>query len=135
MLTFDGNATIKEKVTYRKIQQHLETVYKRHFSYGTVIELCVARNKRRRSAARDRGFAKVTSRRTRKGFTPKYNPDTHWSAAFYKGMNQLQYIDGCNMLNENRDDATGFQLDTFSTCKQYTNPTVQGFEYTYRFCE
>lgn len=47
VLTFDVNASIKDKVTY---QQHLDHVYKRHFSYGSVVELCAARNRRRRSA-------------------------------------------------------------------------------------
>ena len=103
VLTFDGNANIKEEVTYRKIQEHLKEVYGRHFVYGTVVELCVARNKHRCSAKRYRGLANVTSRRVRKGFTLKYNPDTHWSAAFYKALGQIQYIDGRNiMLNINR---------------------------------
>lgn len=48
VLTFDGNANIKEKVTYRKIQEHLKEIYGRNFAYGTVVELCVARNKHRR---------------------------------------------------------------------------------------
>ena len=128
VLTFDGNANIKEKVTYRKIQEHLKEVYGRHFVYGTVVELCVARNKHHRSAKRYRGLANVTSRRARKGFTLKYNPDTHWSAAFYKALGQIQYIDGRNMLNINRDDATGFLLDTLTTCRQYSNPTLRGKE-------
>ena len=38
----------------------------------------------------------------------------------------MQYQDGRNILNVNRDDATGFQLDTLTTCKQYANPVVQG---------
>ena len=50
VLTFDGNVKLKEKVTYEKIRQYLQNVYKRKFSYGTVIQLCVPRNKRRRSA-------------------------------------------------------------------------------------
>ena len=128
VLTFDGNANLKDKVTYTKIQKHLEEVYGRHFAYGTVIELCVPRNKYRRSSKRYRGLAKVTSRRARKGFSIRYNPDMHWSASFYKGLQQIQYVDGRNILNINRDDATGFRLDTLTTCKQYTNPTVQGKE-------
>lgn len=126
VLTFEGNIKLKEKVTYEGIRQHLQQVYQRHFSYGTVVELCVARNKRRRSAKRYRGMAKVTTRRARKGFTLRYNLDSHWSAAFYKGLNQLQYFDGTNVTNINRDDATGFRLDTLTTCKQYATPTIQG---------
>ena len=68
VLTFDGNTKLNDKVTYEKIRQHLEETYNHKFSYGTVIQLCVPRNKRRRSAQRYLGIAKVTSRRTRKGF-------------------------------------------------------------------
>ena len=126
VLTFDGNVHLKEKVTYERIRQHLVDVYKRNISFGTVVELCVARNKRRRSAKRYRGIARVTTRRARKGFTIKYNPDLHWSSAFYKGLNNLQYKDGCNAVLINRDDASGFRLDTLTTCKQHPSPAVQG---------
>lgn len=51
VLTFDGNIKLKE-VTYEGIRQHLQHVYHRHFSYGTFVELCVARNKRLRSTKR-----------------------------------------------------------------------------------
>ena len=112
VLTFDGNTKIKEKVTYEKIRQHLQNEYHRKFSYGTVIQLCVPSNKRRESSKRYKSVAKVTSRRARKGFNLKFNPDEHWSGPFYKGLNKLQYSDGTNMVNINRDDATGFRLDT-----------------------
>ena len=49
LLTFDGNRKVNKKCTYKQIQQHLEATYHRHFSYGTVIQLCVARNRRRLS--------------------------------------------------------------------------------------
>lgn len=68
VLTFDGkNTRLKTKVTYEKIRQHLQSTFKRKFSYGTVIQLCVPRNKRRRSAKRHLGVANVTSLRARKG--------------------------------------------------------------------
>ena len=126
VLTFDGNTKLKSKVTYESIRQHLQHVYKQHFSYGSVVQLCVARNRRRRSAARYKGVAKVTTRRARKGFNLKYNPDSHWSSAFYRGLNQVQYENGGDILNINCDDASGFRLDTMTTCKQYAAPTVQG---------
>ena len=56
----------------------------------------------------------------------RLNPDDHWSAAFYKGLNQLQYEDGTDMINMNRDDSTGFRLDTLTTCTQYKSTVVQG---------
>ena len=126
VLTFDGNTNLKQKATYESIRQHLEEVYKRKFSFGSVVQLCVPRNKRRSSAKRYMGVARVTSRRARKGFTLKFNPDTHWSSSFYKGLNELQYVDGRNMFIVNRDDAAGFRLDTLTTCKQYMTPVVQG---------
>ena len=91
-----------------------------------MVELCIPRNKRRCSSKRYKSLAKVTSHRARKGFNLRFNPDTYWSASFYKSLNKLQYVDGRNILNINRDDATGFRLDTLTTCKQYTAPTVQG---------
>ncbi len=45
ILTFDGNLRIKQKVTYGRIQQHLEEKYQYKISYGTVVQLCIARNK------------------------------------------------------------------------------------------
>ena len=47
VLTFDGNLKLKEKATYEGIRQHLRSVYGRKFSYGSVVELCIPRNKRR----------------------------------------------------------------------------------------
>ena len=79
MLTFDGNVRVKKKVTFKRIKEHLQSVYGEEISYGTIVQLCVARNKRDCSAKIYWGVAKVTSRRARKGFSIKYNPDTHWS--------------------------------------------------------
>ena len=101
-------------------------MYLRHFSYGTVVKLCVARNKRRRSAGNYKGVAKVTTRTARKGFSLKYNPDGHWSASFYKGLNWIQYSDGTDIVNLNRDDASGFRLDTLTTHSQHPSPVVHG---------
>ena len=108
--------------------KRFENNWKLTFSYGTVVELCIPRDRHRRSAKRYRGLANVTTRRARKGFNLKFNPDSHWSAAFYKGLNRLQYEDGHQILNINRDDAAGFRLDTITTCKQYATPVVQGSE-------
>ena len=124
VITFDENRNVKEKVTYERIRQHLQKLYDHPFSYGTVVQLCVARNKRRKSAANYRGLARVTTRRARKGFTLRFNPDSHWSAALYRGLNWLQYHDGHNILNVNRDDASGYRLDTLATRNQYATPVV-----------
>lgn len=126
VLTFDGNTRVKQKVTYSRIREHLQSHYKRHFAYGSVVQLCVARNKRRRSAVRYKGVAHVTCRRARKGFQLKYNPDFHWSNALYKGLSWLQYTDGRHIMNVNRDDAAGFRLDTMTTHRLHRTPMVQG---------
>lgn len=63
-------------------------------SHGTVVQLCIARNQKRLSAARYRGLAQVTTRRARKGFQLRYNPDFHWSNALYRGLNYIQMTNG-----------------------------------------
>ena len=126
VLTLDGNVKKRQKVTYERIRKHLESVYERKFSYGTVVQLCIARNRRHRSSSRYKGVAKVTTRRARKGFQLQYNPDFHWSNALYCGLNFIQLKDGNDILNVNRDDASGFRLDTLATHKQYALPTVSG---------
>lgn len=126
VLTFDGNCRVKEKVTFRKIQHHLQELYHRNFAYGTVVQLCVARNRRRRSAMRYKGVAQVTCRRARKGFCMRYNPDKHWSSALYRGLNHLQLTDGRGHVVINRDDAAGFRLDTMATHRLQRTPCVGG---------
>ena len=126
LLTFDGNVKVSQKVTYERIRQHLQEEYKCSFGYGTIVQLCVARNKRRRSALRYKGVAQVTTRRARRGFALRFNPDKHWSSALYRSLNYLQYADGRDILNVNRDDAAGFRLDTMTTNKHYATPAVVG---------
>ena len=74
VLTFDGNLHVKSKAIFGRIRDHLIKKFGRNFAYGTVVELCVARNKRRNSAEHYKGLAKVTCRRARKGFMLKFNP-------------------------------------------------------------
>lgn len=128
VLTFDGNRTLKQKATFKKIKEHLEQKYNRSIAYGTVVQLCVARNRRRRSAARYKGIANVTQRRARKGFNQKYNPDQHWSSALYASLDKLQYNDGQNIVNLGRDDQAGFRLDTMTTHKLHSTLSVRGNE-------
>ena len=88
------------------------------------MQLCVARNRRRCSAVRYRGVAQVTSRRARKGFQLRYNPDAHWSSALYRN---LQYTDGNNIINMNWDDASGFRLDTLATHRLHRTDYVNSY--------
>lgn len=88
VLTFNGNTKLPQN---ERIRQHVKKKYRRHFSYGSIVQLCVARNKCRPSAKRYRGIAKVTTRRARKGFTLRYNP------AFYQGLNFRFRMDGIHV--------------------------------------
>lgn len=118
VVTFDGNRKRGPKASYKRIQEHLKQKYQTNkISYGTVVQLCTIRNKRKLSAKRYKGVAKVTCRRSRKGFNIKYNPDAHWSCAFYKALDVLQLADGRNKVLINRDDQAGFRLDTTYTHK------------------
>ena len=90
VLTFDGNIRVKSKPTFKRIRDHLIKMFGRNFAYGIVVELCVVRNKRRKSADRYKRLAKVTCRHAHKGFMLKFNPDAQWSAAFYAQLNYLQ---------------------------------------------
>ena len=128
VLTFDGNRHIKMKATFQRIRTHLEETYNHKFSYGTVVQLCVPRNLRHRAAKNYRGVAKVTCRRSRKGFELRYNPDSHWSRALYKGLNYIELTDGSDITIINRDDASGYRLDTLFTNRQHRTPAVQGHQ-------
>ena len=84
LLTFDGNIKVDQKVTYERIRQHLQEEYGCFFGYGTIVQLCIAQNRRRRSAMCYKGAAEVTTRRARRGFALRFNPDKHWSSALYR---------------------------------------------------
>ena len=75
------------------------------------MQLGVARNQRRRYY---KGVAKVTTRRARKGFELKFNPDKNWSSGLYRNLNFIQYADGTDITNINHDDASWFCRDTHS---------------------
>jgi hypothetical protein len=126
VLTFDGNRKVKQKVTFARIKDFLEEKYGREFSYGTVVQMCVARNRRRRSSMYYKGVAQVTCRRARKGFEIKYNPDCHWSNAFYKGLDLIQYGDGRDKLLLNRDDLSAFRMDTMFTSDKAPTHIIKG---------
>ena len=70
-------------------------------------------------AKRYKAVANVICRRARKGFTLRFNPDQHWPAALYRGLDALQLKDGTDILNINRDDQAGFRSDTLSTHRKH----------------
>ena len=68
MYTFSRDQKKTKTVTFSKIQEQLKEHYVRHFSYGTVVQLCVSRHKRRLSSKRYKGVANVKYQRARKCF-------------------------------------------------------------------
>ena len=42
----------------------------------------------------------------------------------YRSLSHLQYMDGSNIVNINRDDASGFRLDTLTTHRLHKSPVV-----------
>ena len=105
--TFTGDTKKEKRMTYKKLQEYLNQHYGEKFSYGTVVQLCVPRNKRRMSSKRYKGAANIKYQRPRKGFSLKFNPDTKWSRSLYKCLDKLQR-DGKHILLLNRDDQAGF---------------------------
>ena len=78
VVTFDGNRKRGPKASFRRIHEFLRNKYStKNISYGTVVQLCTIRNKRKLSSKRYKGLAKVICRRSRKGFNITFNPDTH----------------------------------------------------------
>ena len=47
-----GNVNVGQKMLYSRIKDYLEEKYGHKISYGTVVQLCVARNRRNISAKR-----------------------------------------------------------------------------------
>ena len=70
-------------------------------------------------------MANVVQQRPWKGFTLKYNPDVHWSAALYRSLDGLQYTDGNNIVTFGRDDYSGFRLNTMSTNKPHATLCIR----------
>ena len=64
-------------------------------------------------------MAKIASRRARKGFTIKLNVHAHWSYFLYKTLDNLRIKDGRDKVVLNRDDASGFRLDSTFAHKQH----------------
>lgn len=49
---FDGNIKTGPKVTFKRIQQHIQEKYGTNIGFGTGVQLCTIKNKSRLSAKR-----------------------------------------------------------------------------------
>ena len=102
------------KVTYWRIQNYVNDKCNAKIGYVTIVQLCTVRNKRKLSAARYQSVAHVTSRRARKGFDIKLNLTLITVIPRIKVWT-IQLRDGQNKMVLNRDDQSGFRLDTTYT--------------------
>ncbi len=126
VLTFDGNRKVNKKVTFNRIKEYIEAKYGKKYSYGSIVQLCVARNARRRNSKNYKGVARITCRRSRKGFDLRFNPESHWSSALYKGLDHIQYTTSANKLVLNRDDLSVFRLDSMATSNKCPSLCMKG---------
>ena len=118
---------VEKKMSFRRMQKLLQDHYNdKNISYGTVVQLSIARNKRNKSTKRYAGVASITSRKCQKGFQLKLNPDKHWSNAMYSALDVLQLKDGKGLDLTNREDASAFRLDTMYTHSQYKTLVSEG---------
>ena len=116
VFTFTSNKNTQgPKVTYNRLQEHLQKEYITLISYGTVVQLCLVKNRRRISAQCYKGVAGITCTTARKGFDAKFYPDSHRSYCFYKGLDMLQFKDGSDKMILNRDNQAGFRLNSTYT--------------------
>ena len=68
MYTFTSDIKKEKRLTFAKLQEKLCEHYNYYFSYGIIVHLCAARNKRSLSSQRYKGVANVRFQRARKGF-------------------------------------------------------------------
>ena len=115
-----GGEKVEKKMSFRRMQKLLQDHFNdKNISYGTVVQLSIAKNKRNKSAKRYAGVASITSRKCQKGFQLRLHPDKHWSNAMYSALDVLQLKDGKGLELTNRDDASAFRLDTMCMQNQY----------------
>ena len=70
LYTFFGNPKKEKCLTFVKLQKALIEHYKCYFSYGTVVKLCVARNRRSKSSSRYKSAANIRYQRPRPEMEP-----------------------------------------------------------------
>ena len=87
VLTFDGNIKTGPKVTFKRIQQHIQEKYGTNIGCGTGVQLCTIKNKCRLSAKK-KTVARITCQTSRTGFSLRMREDAHWSDAVYQRLDE-----------------------------------------------
>ena len=104
-----------QRLTFKTMKKRIEEEYKKEISLSSVKRLCVARNARHKSSSWYLGWAGIVSRKIRKGRPQLFNPDAHWSAAFYLGLEHLYFATDVDKSVVNRDDQAGKRLHSTYT--------------------
>ncbi|KAK6183598.1 hypothetical protein SNE40_011046 [Patella caerulea] len=116
---------VGQKMTFEKLRKKNSERINETISHGTMVELCVPRNGRHKNSSRYKSVAHVVSKRARKGFDIKVNVDEKWSNSLYSSLNAMQLENHDNIFYLNRDDASGFRMDTLATSSKFPSLMVQ----------
>ena len=87
VLTFDGNIKTGPKVTFKRIQQHIQEKYGTNIGCGTGVQLCTIKNKCRLSAKK-KDSSKNNVSNTKDRFSLRMKEDAHWSDAVYQRLDE-----------------------------------------------
>ena len=93
----------ERSVLKRHVPKKALKLLKRFPELGKDIENFVRDNRIGADAWRRTGVATEVCRRARKGFNVRLNVDSHWSVAFYKGLDRIQLEDARDKTIVNRD--------------------------------
>ena len=106
-----GVGKIGSRLTFKTMKKRIEEHYVGQIiSLSSVKRLCIARNARHRSSSWYLGWAGIVSRKVKKGRPQLFNPDAHWSASFYLGLDHLYFATDEDKSVVNRDDQAGKRL-------------------------
>lgn len=117
---------VGQRITFEKLRDRISAKINEPRSHGTMVELCVPRNRRHRSSSRYKSVANVVSKRARNGFDIELNIDEKWSNSLYASLNALQLQEHSNALYLYRDDAARFRLDTMATSSKFPTLMLRG---------
>ena len=123
-MTIDKARKLKKGSGFRRIQLELSSRFGIDISYGAVVELGIAKSRRKRSAARYKNAVALACRRNVKRVSEE-NIDKHKSAAHYQIAHYLRdRVSQVEWLWFERDDHSKVRMNSSSTTNQHAVPTV-----------
>lgn len=120
MYTFSRDTKKEKGITFKDLTEKLSAHYGEKISYGTVVHLCVPRNKRRLSSKRYKGVANVKYQKPRKGLISSLiliqSEVVRCTSAWANSKRHILLL--------NRDNQAGFRLDSTYTHKSMPSINV-----------